>query len=90
MRARLAVLSEITDRWQIETQRWFEMNAAIRPEGLAADDEYQLYQTLVGTWPLELDGGDTQGLAEFRERIAGWRLKWLREGEATLLVGTAE
>ena len=81
VRARLAVLSEIADRWQIEARRWFEMNAAIRPEGLAADDEYQLYQTFVGTWPLELAEGDADGLAVFRARIAGWRLKSLREAK---------
>jgi (1->4)-alpha-D-glucan 1-alpha-D-glucosylmutase len=81
VRARLAVLSEIADRWQAEVLSWFEMNVAIRPEGLAADDEYQLYQTLVGTWPLDLADDDADGLARFRERIAGWRLKSLREAK---------
>jgi (1->4)-alpha-D-glucan 1-alpha-D-glucosylmutase len=76
VRARLAVLSEMAEEWRDEAGRWFRMNDAIRPSGIAADDEYQLYQTLVGMWPLE--GVD---LASLRERVSGWRVKSLREAK---------
>ncbi len=80
-RARLAVLSELPDEWAETVSEWFTLNAAARPAGLAPDDEYQLYQTLVGAWPLELAETDQAALTDFRERIAGWRLKSLREAK---------
>jgi (1->4)-alpha-D-glucan 1-alpha-D-glucosylmutase len=58
VRARLNVLSEIPDEWSQTVRRWREWN---RPHRLALDEievpdpneEYFLYQTLVGTWPIE-------------------------------------
>jgi (1->4)-alpha-D-glucan 1-alpha-D-glucosylmutase len=79
VRARLAVLSEITDEWSDATKRWFRLNARLRDPQLDPGDEYQLYQTLVGSWPLELASDDTSALAEFSGRILGWRLKSLHE-----------
>lgn len=81
VRARLAVLSEIASSWHAEVERWFSLNAAIRPPGLAADEEYQLYQTLVGIWPIadaELGQKDFMSL---RERACEWRVKSLREAK---------
>jgi (1->4)-alpha-D-glucan 1-alpha-D-glucosylmutase len=48
VRARLALLSEIPDRWAEFVHRWF---------GRFSDPnaEYLLYQTLVGAWPIETD-----------------------------------
>jgi (1->4)-alpha-D-glucan 1-alpha-D-glucosylmutase len=40
-----------------------------------------LYQTLVGAWPLTLAPDDREGLAAFRERIAQWQRKALREAK---------
>ena len=76
IRARLAVLSEMADAWRVEVTSWFTLNDAIRPPGLAADDEYQLYQTLVGMWPLT----DTDFM-DLRERVSAWRIKSLREAK---------
>lgn len=81
VRARLAVLSEKPDLWAREVEDWFGLNDAVRPDGTAPDDEYQLYQTLVGAWPLDLRPDDTEGLAQFSERIWGWRQKSLREAK---------
>jgi (1->4)-alpha-D-glucan 1-alpha-D-glucosylmutase len=80
-RARLAVISEVADEWQAAIDSWRETNAAVRPETIAPDDEYQLYQTLVGAWPLDLTVNDTGALDSFRERVAGWRIKSLREAK---------
>ena len=56
VRARLAVLSEVTDRWSgfVEHLRRLgdPYRTAAGPDGHA---EYLLYQTLVGIWPIGLD-----------------------------------
>lgn len=79
VRARLGVLSEITDEWSAAVDRWFRLNAPLRDPELDPGDEYQLYQTLVGSWPLELRWSDNEALSEFTGRILGWRLKSLHE-----------
>ncbi len=81
VRARLAVLSEVPDGWAAAVRSWFAMNANVRPQGLAPDDEFQLYQTLVGAWPTGLVANDTPGLDAFAARIAAWREKSLREAK---------
>ncbi len=54
VRARLAVLSEIPERWSEAVWRWAALNERHRSAGLPdRDGEYLLYQTLVGAWPLE-------------------------------------
>jgi (1->4)-alpha-D-glucan 1-alpha-D-glucosylmutase len=81
VRARLAVISERSDAWRRAVEDWTETNAERRPAELADDDDYQLYQTLVGAWPMDLAPDDAEALAAFRERIAAWRLKSLREAK---------
>jgi (1->4)-alpha-D-glucan 1-alpha-D-glucosylmutase len=80
-RARLAVLSELPEEWAGKVARWFCQNTALRSPALDPADEYQLYQTLVGAWPLDLLPDDATGLSQFAERIAGWQLKSLREAK---------
>jgi (1->4)-alpha-D-glucan 1-alpha-D-glucosylmutase len=79
VRARLAVLSEIPDEWGSAVDRWFQYNAKIRDPQLDPGDEYQLYQTLVGSWPLDLTCDGRASLSEFTERLLAWRLKSLHE-----------
>jgi (1->4)-alpha-D-glucan 1-alpha-D-glucosylmutase len=81
VRARLAVLSEIPEAWAGAVRSWFAMNAGVRPDGIAPDDEFQLYQTLVGAWPTGLQADDADGLTAFAARIAAWREKSLREAK---------
>jgi (1->4)-alpha-D-glucan 1-alpha-D-glucosylmutase len=55
-RARINVLSEIPDRWQQAITRWAEMNEPYKQQldGMRAphpNDEYLLYQTLIGALP---------------------------------------
>lgn len=79
VRARLAVLSEIPGEWFAAVDRWFRLNAPLRDPEIDPGDEYQLYQTLVGSWPLDLRWNDNEALSEFSGRILGWRLKSLHE-----------
>lgn len=58
VRARINVLSEIPGPWRSAITRWARMNRHFQSEvnGEAApsrNDEYLLYQTLVGSWPIE-------------------------------------
>ncbi len=78
-RARLAVLSELPNSWRQRVERWFDRNARLRPDGLDGDDEYQLYQTLTGAWPMS--GTSDPGFAQLAERVAGWCRKYLREAK---------
>jgi (1->4)-alpha-D-glucan 1-alpha-D-glucosylmutase len=56
VRARLNVLSEIPQAWQERVRGWMEMNAALKQDGMPdSNDEYLLYQVLVGTWPISED-----------------------------------
>ncbi len=53
VRARIDVLSEIPERWIETVKRWSVMNEELRsPKGPSRNDEYLLYQTLVGAWPI--------------------------------------
>jgi (1->4)-alpha-D-glucan 1-alpha-D-glucosylmutase len=72
VRARINVLSELADEWSQEVGRWHAMN---RAENVHPNDEYLLYQTLVGAWP---DGPIDN---EFCERIQAYMLKALREAK---------
>ena len=84
-RMRLAVLSEMPADWEAALQRWMRLNAPLRRDlnGPAPDaaDEVMLYQTLIGAWPLELSTGDREGLDAFRDRVAAWQQKALREAK---------
>jgi (1->4)-alpha-D-glucan 1-alpha-D-glucosylmutase len=82
VRARLAVLSEIPDVWQQTVQHWLQVNAALRPaRGPEPGDEAQLYQMIVGAWPMTLSPDDKAGLEEFAERLAAWQQKAIREAK---------
>jgi (1->4)-alpha-D-glucan 1-alpha-D-glucosylmutase len=84
VRARINVLSEIPREWNTRVTRWFRLNRAKRQEwdgGVAPahGDEYFLYQTLLGVWPLE-ESNET-GLGFLRERIQAYMLKAIREAK---------
>ena len=85
VRARINALSEIPAEWRAQFARWARLNRSRcrDVEGEPApsrNDEYLLYQTLLGAWPLkELDEA---GLAVFRERIRAYMEKAMREAQA--------
>ncbi len=86
LRARLAVLSEMPQRWEETVWRWSGLNRALKPvidgvQGPDATDEYMLYQMLVGAWPLDLRPRDHQGLASLLQRLLQWQEKAVREAK---------
>lgn len=81
VRARLNVLTEMPGEWKAAVTRWRQLTRRLKTEagGRPAPDpneEYQLYQTLVGSWPFaEADE------PAFRERLATYVVKALREAK---------
>jgi (1->4)-alpha-D-glucan 1-alpha-D-glucosylmutase len=56
VRLRLSLLSQLPELWGEAVARWSEMNDSHRRRNRPSrDDEYLLYQTLVGAWPLDGD-----------------------------------
>jgi len=56
VRTRIAVISEMPERWRELLQEWSEINRSHKTEvdGRFAPDEneeYLIYQTLLGVWP---------------------------------------
>ncbi|HVW70390.1 MAG TPA: malto-oligosyltrehalose synthase [Steroidobacteraceae bacterium] len=84
VRARINVLSEMTMAWRKNVERWSRMNRSRKREvdgrtAPALNDEWLLYQTLLGSWPLE--ELDATGLATYRERIEAYMIKAAREAK---------
>jgi (1->4)-alpha-D-glucan 1-alpha-D-glucosylmutase len=54
VRARIHVLSELPEEWQQAVQEWTRVNAPLKKNGVPhPNEEWMLYQTLVGMWPLD-------------------------------------
>jgi (1->4)-alpha-D-glucan 1-alpha-D-glucosylmutase len=84
VRARINVLSEIPAQWRQSLRRWRDWNRSRRRmvEGKPApsrNDEYLLYQTLVGAWPLGEANGEEW--SKFVARIEQYMLKAVREAK---------
>ena len=84
VRARINVLSEIPEMWRECVSRWSRLNRKnkVVVDGQPAPDrneEYLLYQTLVGAWPL--CGVSDPAFDRFRLRIRNYMLKALREAK---------
>jgi (1->4)-alpha-D-glucan 1-alpha-D-glucosylmutase len=83
-RARIDVLSEIPREWKTHVTRWAKLNKKHKAEVEGhfvpdRNEEYLLYQTLVGIWPLAaLD--DAQYRA-FCDRVQEYMSKALREAK---------
>ncbi len=86
VRARLALLSEIPQRWAAAVRRWWARNACYRQGGESAAPgapavpdaagEYMLYQVLVGAWPLR--GERAAAYLEKAAREARGQTSWTR------------
>jgi (1->4)-alpha-D-glucan 1-alpha-D-glucosylmutase len=84
VRCRLNVLSEMPRDWERALQRWQAMNRDKKAEveGAAvpdANEEYLLYQTLVGAWPLQPMDEDAH--QDFVGRIERYMEKALKEAK---------
>ncbi|GAC1539457.1 MAG: malto-oligosyltrehalose synthase [Vulcanimicrobiaceae bacterium] len=88
-RTRIDALSEIPGLWDRQIRRWHRLN--IRRKGNAdgapaptENDEYNLYQTLLGTWPmawLERETIDETESDAYIERIGAYVRKAMREAK---------
>jgi (1->4)-alpha-D-glucan 1-alpha-D-glucosylmutase len=73
VRARINVLSEIPDQWIRNASRWSRWLADKRGE-VDLNEEYFLFQTLIGAWPLHVEK-----TSEFRDRMKQYVVKASRE-----------
>lgn len=84
VRARINVLSEIPGKWKECLTRWSRLNKRkkVAIEGRAVperNEEYLLYQTLIGAWPA---GSMTEDEYEvFKKRIRDYMMKAIREAK---------
>jgi (1->4)-alpha-D-glucan 1-alpha-D-glucosylmutase len=81
VRARISALSELPDAWARSVARWSRINAPRkrRVDGEPVPDpneEYLLYQTLLGAWPLA-DGEQR----DFARRVKAYMVKAAREAK---------
>jgi (1->4)-alpha-D-glucan 1-alpha-D-glucosylmutase len=81
VRARINVLSEMPEEWEQKIRLWNEMNLSNKSRvkgSLAPDanDEYLLYQTLIGTYPF-----DTGRIHQYHGRIKAYLIKAVREAK---------
>ena len=82
MRARIDVLSQIPNEWNERVRRWRSLNRQFKvdldAETTAPDrnEEYFIYQTLVGAWPRSSTVDD-----EFIERLRNYMVKALHEAK---------
>jgi (1->4)-alpha-D-glucan 1-alpha-D-glucosylmutase len=85
VRARINVLSEIPELWGLRVREWRRFNRSLKSRvddrpAPSPNDEYLLYQTLVGAWPCEpLNNADEW--KTFRERMENYMLKAIREAK---------
>ncbi|MGO9021293.1 MAG: malto-oligosyltrehalose synthase [Syntrophobacteraceae bacterium] len=80
-RARINVLSEMPDEWKKKLRAWIRINRGKkkRIQGLAVpdrNDEYFLYQTLIGAWPFS-----DADYPDFVQRIKAYIVKAVREAK---------
>jgi (1->4)-alpha-D-glucan 1-alpha-D-glucosylmutase len=96
VRMRLDVLSEMPRPWAAQAMRWRRINRTKKkplPDGRMipdANEEYLLYQTLVGTWPVGMvDGGPSANLSaeersNYLRRIQEYMTKAVHEAKVNL------
>ncbi len=83
VRARINVLSEIPREWEAKLKTWQRLNRNKKPvvQGVKVpdrNDEYFLYQTLIGTFPL-----DRAQVPGFRDRLKQYLVKAVREAKVS-------
>ena len=87
VRARMVAISEIPELWRRSLQRWRVANHRWKGtindvEAPDANEEYLLYQTLLGTWPIEANGEPQPAATpEYIERIQRYMAKALHEAK---------
>ena len=87
VRARIVAISEIAELWRRSLQRWGTANHRWKRtvndlETPDANEEYLLYQTLLGTWPMQANG-EPEPVPDtaYIERIQAYMAKALKEAK---------
>jgi len=87
VRARMLAISEIPDVWRRSLAKWRSVNRRWKKdiddsEAPDANEEYLVYQTLLGTWPIEPDGTPRRRVdGDYIERIQNYMTKALNEAK---------
>ena len=87
VRARMIAISEIPELWRRSLPRWRAVNRRWKKqieelEAPDANEEYLLYQTLIGSWPVEMSGAAARTASpEYVERIQNYMVKALNEAK---------
>ncbi|MDQ3000950.1 MAG: malto-oligosyltrehalose synthase [Fibrobacterota bacterium] len=81
IRARINVISELPEEWEAKLAQWHATAKSLKHRRGAQfipdrNDEYFLYQTLLGAWPFQ-----ESELPTFRERVKEYIVKAVREAK---------
>lgn len=78
VRARLNVLTDLAGEWIGKVKEWREINSTLHKssEGPGANDEYLIYQTIAGAYPMPGEDSD-----DFGARLGEYLQKALREAK---------
>jgi len=84
VRARISALSEMPAAWHKALARWSKLNRSKRRRygtgrAPSRNDEYLLYQTLLGVWPF--GASDAAALAQLAQRVTAYMIKAVREAK---------
>ncbi len=85
VRTRIDALSEMAGPWRLRLREWKRLNRDLKvtlndQPAPSLNDEYLLYQTLVGVWPAEQLNREADW-STFRERIKAYMMKAIREAK---------
>jgi (1->4)-alpha-D-glucan 1-alpha-D-glucosylmutase len=87
VRARIVAISEVPEVWRRSLQRWQVTNRRWKQtindlEAPDANEEYLLYQTLLGTWPIQANGEpEPMATPNYAKRIQAYMAKALHEAK---------
>lgn len=77
VRARLNVLTDLPDEWLAIVKEWRKLNKGLKePAGPDSNDEYLIYQTIIGAAPTPAQEND-----DFKDRLGEYLQKALREAK---------
>jgi (1->4)-alpha-D-glucan 1-alpha-D-glucosylmutase len=84
VRARIHVISEVPEEWRKHLRRWSRVNRSKKRmvddvRTPSRSDEYLLYQTLLGVWPL--GPAHSNDLADITQRVEDFMIKAVREAK---------
>src|SRR5690606_18064008 len=75
--ARLQVITAFPREWSAAVAAWMKWNASFKTNGMPdANDEYFIYQTIWGTFPMS-----RKPLKPYRERLEAYLIKAMREAK---------